>query len=111
MFLPVDVSGVADQAHAVADGGLHGGDRVSGLRPNLPDDEASASPVNAPVLDLILSEEQIEVTTRVVPTERVKIFVDTVSDTAAMNTTVAREVIDLTTQSLAGKNDPGPTQA
>jgi uncharacterized protein (TIGR02271 family) len=48
-----------------------------------------------PVLELWLSEEQVEVTTRVVPRERVRVFVESVTDSVQVSDTVAREVVDV----------------
>lgn len=63
---------------------------------------AGAGGTSAPVVDLILHEEQVEVVTRAVPTERVRVFVDTVRETVAVDTTLAREVIDVTTEPSTG---------
>ena len=52
----------------------------------------------APVLELVLSEEEVEVTTRVVPRERVRVFVDTSHETTTVDETVRREVVDVTTE-------------
>ena len=54
-------------------------------------DEAPARTTGGPVLELTLAEEEVEVVTRVVPRERVRVYVDTVSSTEAVEATVARE--------------------
>ncbi len=56
-----------------------------------------------PVVEMWLSEEQVELTTRVVPRERVRVFVDTVTDHVEVSGTVAREVVEV--------DEPGPTYA
>ncbi|SFB12098.1 DUF2382 domain-containing protein [Cellulomonas marina] len=48
-----------------------------------------------PVLDLVLSEEEVEVVTRVVPRERVRVHVDAVRSTVEVPTTLAREVVEV----------------
>jgi uncharacterized protein (TIGR02271 family) len=59
----------------------HGGDR--------------ADRTAGPAVDLWLSEEEVEVTTRVVPRERVRVYVDTVTAHVPVSGTVAREVVDV----------------
>lgn len=49
----------------------------------------------APVVEMWLSEEEVEVITRVVPKERVRVFVDTVTELTEVSGTVAREVIEV----------------
>jgi stress response protein YsnF len=49
----------------------------------------------AAVLELVLSEEEVEVVTRVVPRERVRVFVDTVTGAVEVADTVAKEVVDV----------------
>ena len=71
-------------------------DVATGLRP---------SDAGAPVLELVLSEEEVEVVTRVVPRERVRVFVDTTQDSTAVEGTVRREVVDVTTEGVV----PGAT--
>ncbi len=48
-----------------------------------------------PVLELWLSEEEVEVTTRVVPRERVRVYVDTVTGAVEVSDTVGKEVVDV----------------
>jgi uncharacterized protein (TIGR02271 family) len=48
-----------------------------------------------PVVELWLREEQVELVTRVVPTERVRVFVDTVTELVEVGGTVAREVVEV----------------
>jgi uncharacterized protein (TIGR02271 family) len=48
-----------------------------------------------PVVEMWLSEEQVELTTRVVPRERVRVFVDTVTELVEVGGTVAREVVEV----------------
>jgi uncharacterized protein (TIGR02271 family) len=48
-----------------------------------------------PVVEMWLSEEEVEVTTRVVPKERVRVFVDTVTEVAEVRDTVGREVVEV----------------
>jgi uncharacterized protein (TIGR02271 family) len=49
----------------------------------------------APVIEMWLSEEEVEVQTRIVPKRRVRVFVDTVTDMIDVSGTVAREVVDV----------------
>ncbi len=49
-----------------------------------------------PVLELWLSEEEVEVSTRVVPRERVRVYVDTVTGSVEVTETVGKEVVDVT---------------
>lgn len=61
--------------------------------------------IGGPLVELIVSEEQVEVTTRVVPRERVRVFVDTVHDAATLDAAVSREVVELRTEPWT---QPGP---
>jgi len=49
----------------------------------------------AAVIDMWLSEEEVEVQTRIVPKRRVRVFVDTATDMIDVSGTVAREVVDV----------------
>jgi len=49
----------------------------------------------APVVDMWLSEEQVEVVTRTVPRERVRVFVDSETDFVDVAGTVAKEVVEV----------------
>lgn len=75
--VPVDPSG--------APGGLlteHPGPGSSGTR-------------TSPSVEIVLSEEEVEVTTHVVPRERVRVYVDTVTELVEVDESVAREVVEL----------------
>ena len=50
-----------------------------------------------PVLELLLSEEEVQISTRVVPRERVRVFIDTVTDSVHVSEDVAQEVIEVDT--------------
>jgi uncharacterized protein (TIGR02271 family) len=56
---------------------------------------SGASRTAPPVVELWLREEQVELVTRVVPTERVRVFVDTVTELVEVGGTVAREVVEV----------------
>jgi uncharacterized protein (TIGR02271 family) len=60
--------------------------------------DQTASPGGArtapPAVEMWLSEEEVEVTTRVVPKERVRVFVDTITEPVEVGGTVAREVVE-----------------
>ena len=47
------------------------------------------------VVELVLHEEEVEVVTRAVPRERVKVFVDTVTELVEVHETLSREVVDV----------------
>lgn len=47
------------------------------------------------VVELVLHEEEVEVATRAVPRERVKVFVDTVTELVDVHETLSREVVDV----------------
>jgi len=49
----------------------------------------------SPVVEMWLSEEEVEVTARVVPKERVRVYVDTLTDVVEVGGTVAREVVEV----------------
>jgi stress response protein YsnF len=49
----------------------------------------------APAVEMWLSEEQVEVVTRTVPKERVRVFVDTETDLVDVAGTVAKEVVEV----------------
>lgn len=49
----------------------------------------------APALVLVLSEEVPEVTMRVVPIERVRVFVDRITEQAPTDATLRREVVEV----------------
>lgn len=62
-----------------------------------PDVVHPASTGPTPVLELLLSEEEVEVSTRVVPRERVRVFIDTVTDSVDVSENVAEEVLEVDT--------------
>jgi stress response protein YsnF len=49
----------------------------------------------APVVEMWLSEEEVEVHTRIVPKRRVRVFVDTVTEMTEVSGTVDREVVEV----------------
>lgn len=57
--------------------------------------DGSAAHTGPPALELVLSEEEVEVTTRVVPKERVRVYVDAVTEHVDVSETVAREVVEV----------------
>ena len=61
-------------------------------RSELPSDGVRST---APAVEMWLSEEEVEVHTRIVPKRRVRVFVDTSTDVAEVSGTVAREVVDV----------------
>ncbi|WNB86699.1 DUF2382 domain-containing protein [Cellulomonas sp. ATA003] len=64
--------------------------------PSAPDAVAAGRPATpGPVLELVLAEEEVEVVTRVVPRERVRVYVDTVESAQTVSTTLAHEEVDL----------------
>lgn len=52
---------------------------------------------NAPVLVMVLSEEVAEVTTRVVPKERVRVFIERQTEQQSASATLRREVVEVAT--------------
>jgi uncharacterized protein (TIGR02271 family) len=74
--LPVDPDRANDSL--VAEGF---GDRSDGTAP--------------PVLELWLSEEEVELSTRIVPKQRVRVFVDTTTELIDVDASVAREVVEV----------------
>lgn len=67
---------------------------------HLPAGEDDAAPArrpgtDGPVVELVLSEEEAQVTTRVVPRERVRVFLDRVTQEVDVSGEVAREVVDV----------------
>lgn len=52
-------------------------------------------PTGTAVVDMVLSEEEVEVVTRVVPRERVRVFVEAETEYHDVNETLAREVIEV----------------
>lgn len=48
-----------------------------------------------PVAEIWLSEEEVEVVTRVVPRERVRVHVNTITESLHVEETLAREVVDV----------------
>jgi stress response protein YsnF len=57
--------------------------------------EAGSVRAAEPTLELLLCEEEIEVVTRVVPRERVRVFVDTVTELVEVGDDLAREVVEV----------------
>lgn len=49
----------------------------------------------APVAEIWLSEEEVEVVTRVVPRERVRVHVNTITESLHVEDNLAREVVDV----------------
>ena len=68
--------------------------------------EPRAGTLGEPVLELTLAEEEVEVVTRVVPRERVRVYVDAVRSTESLEATVAREEATVDTERFAS---PGRT--
>jgi stress response protein YsnF len=48
-----------------------------------------------PVAEIWLSEEEVEVVTRVVPRERVRVHVNTITESLHVQEALAREVVDV----------------
>jgi stress response protein YsnF len=57
--------------------------------------EGSSPGSTPPVLELVLSEEQFEVVTRVVPRERVRVYVDAVTESVEVTESLDKEVVDV----------------
>lgn len=57
--------------------------------------EGSPPGSTPPVLELVLSEEQFEVVTRVVPRERVRVYVDAVTELVEVTESLDKEVVDV----------------
>ncbi len=64
---------------------------------------ARSDGADGPVLELVLAEEEVQVVTRVVPRERVRVFLDTVRGAEAVSTTVAHEEVTVETEPLTGR--------
>ncbi|HYO39169.1 MAG TPA: DUF2382 domain-containing protein [Nocardioidaceae bacterium] len=98
--LPADAGAATSAALADGDG--------------LVQQSTGAAHASEPVLELWLSEEEVEVSTRVVPRERVRVYVDTVTDSVEVAETVGKEVVDVTeagattTTGTASAAEPGP---
>ena len=76
--LPVQGAQGYDDRH-----GLDGGDALEG----------SGTHAGPPAVEMWLSEEEVEVTTRVVPKERVRLYVDTVTEHVDVSEVLAKEVV------------------
>lgn len=51
------------------------------------------APGSTPVLEIVLSEEIVELVTRVVPRERVRVYLDTVTEIVDVEASLGREVV------------------
>lgn len=73
---------------------------------------ADRSATRTPVVELVLSEEEVEVVTRVVPRERVRVYVDVVTEQATVTENLAREVVDVEASdpAILPSNNPGISQ-
>lgn len=68
--------------------------------------EPSARPLESgPALELELREETIEIVTRVVPVERVRIYLDRVADTEQVTAELAREQVEITENGLTATEE------
>jgi uncharacterized protein (TIGR02271 family) len=63
--------------------------------------ERRAGVPGEPVLELTLAEEEVEVVTRAVPRERVRVYVDTLESTESLAASVAHEEATVETYPLA----------
>ncbi|WIE56244.1 DUF2382 domain-containing protein [Curtobacterium sp. MCBD17_003] len=59
---------------------------------------------SADALELVLHEEQVEVVTRVVPVERVRVVTDVVTEQRSLTETVGHEEVDVVDEDLTDRH-------
>ena len=88
----VEVVRSEEQSHLAPD---ETPDTARNMAASIDDDGAGAAAVDngLPVLELVLLEEEMEVITRVVPREPVRVFLDSVETTTEVTEQLAHEVV------------------
>ncbi len=64
---------------------------------------------NDEALEIILHEEQVELVTRVVPRERVRVYVELIAEEHAVSETVRREQVEVETDASLGSSSSQAT--
>jgi stress response protein YsnF len=77
---------------------------VTVLPDGAPQDGPRTEAAGEPTLELLLCDEELEVVTRVVPRERVRVYVDSVVEVVEVRDDVQREVVDV--EGAASPVDP-----
>jgi stress response protein YsnF len=93
---------VVEHLPAEGDEGVPGA--VTVVPDGVPQDGPRTETAGEPTLELLLCDEELEVVTRVVPRERVRVYVDSVVEVVEVRDDLQREVVDV--EGAASPVDP-----